>query len=65
MNNVVGQAVDEFRSDAMKQSTVGGGSQSRLSTMAGSSAVKMDSSEQILEIMQRAETLPKKQPFTP
>ena len=26
---------------------------------------KMDSSEQILEIMQRAETLPKKQPFRP
>lgn len=68
MNNVVGQAVDEFRSDAKKLSGQGAGSShATLSTTASKDpkAQSIASSEQILEIMQRAETFPKKQPFRP
>ena len=64
MNNVVGQAVDEFRNDAMR---LGGGSHATLSTTASKQSKagdpkmqSMASQEQILEIMQRAETMPKK-----
>lgn len=69
MNNVVGQAADEFRSDAKR---LGHGSNATLSTTASKQSRPVDaelasaaSSEHILEILQRAESFPKKQPFRP
>lgn len=68
MNNVVGQAYDEFRSDAKKLGGQGAGSSAATLSTTASKDPKlqsMASQEQILEIMQRAETFPKKQPFRP
>ena len=69
MTNVVGQAADEFRSDAKR---LGHGSNATLSTTASKQSRPVDaelasaaSSEHILEILQRAESFPKKQPFRP
>ena len=76
MNNVVGQAVDEFQSAAKQLGVSTKGSSATLSTTASKQSssnaqhksaqmASMDSSEQILEILQRAENFPKKQPFRP
>ena len=69
MTNVVGQAADEFRSDAKR---LGHGSNATLSTTASKQSRPINaelasaaSSEHILEILQRAESFPKKQPFRP
>ena len=73
MTNVVGQAFDEFQS-AAKQLTSGtsstmGGSNSTPSTNSSKNlsgkAFKSQSSESVLDILQRAQALPKKQKFEP
>lgn len=72
MNNVVGQAVDEFQSAAKRLTSQGGlskDSHATLSTTTSKPTAKKgesyDSSEQVLSILQRAETMPRKQPFRP
>ena len=73
MNNVVGQAVDEFSKQIGSSTGAGsvmGATATSLSTTASkkqdSSAFKTDSSEQVLDIMNRAEMFgQKKMPFKP